>query len=385
MFKFIDLFAGIGGFHQAMRDLGGECVFASEIDKYAIDTYMKNYNIDANCDITKVNSEDIPKHDVLCAGFPCQAFSKAGKQLGFEDKTKGTLFFEIIRILKYHKPKYIILENVKNLITHDKGNTIKVIEENLDNVGYNFKIVGMSPHQLGTPQLRERVYVLGVRKDIYDEELKFKLPKEDVKDYEEILEEETEEGYNISEHEEEVLRCWDEFYYGIKEDVIGFPIWSFEFGSTESLDELPEWKANICNKNRNLYQNNKEFIDEWLKRWNNLENFSQSEKKLEWQAGRHISSIWDGFVTYRPSGIRVKKPTYFPTLVALVQIPIIGKYKRKLTVREVGRLQGFPDDFVYNENQYQAYKQFGNSVNVDCVKYLAKQLFEQCDGDINNN
>ena len=169
-FKFIDLFAGIGGFHQAMEQLGGKCVFASEIDKYAIETYNKNYGINADCNIREVNEKDIPKHEVLCAGFPCQAFSKAGKQLGFKDETKGTLFFEIERILKYHKTKYIILENVRNLVSHDSGNTWKTIYKHLKDIGYRLtpKPIILSPHQLGVPQLRERVVILG----IYDPENK---------------------------------------------------------------------------------------------------------------------------------------------------------------------------------------------------------------------
>ena len=121
-FKFIDLFSGIGGFHQAMTELGGECVLASEINKYSIETYFENYGIDSNIDITKLKENDIPYHDVLCAGFPCQAFSKAGAQNGFED-TRGTLFFEIERILKHSRPKFIMLENVRNLVSHDHGKT----------------------------------------------------------------------------------------------------------------------------------------------------------------------------------------------------------------------------------------------------------------------
>ena len=114
-FTFIDLFSGIGGFHQAMHQLNGKCLLSSEIDNYAIDTYMDNYGINSANDITKIKDEEFPKHDVLCAGFPCQAFSKAGKQLGFADQTKGTLFFQIVRILKNQnvRPDYIILENVR--------------------------------------------------------------------------------------------------------------------------------------------------------------------------------------------------------------------------------------------------------------------------------
>ena len=130
-FKFIDLFCGIGGFHQAMADLGGECVYASDIDADCRKTYERNYGIKPDGDITKVDAADIPVHDVLCGGFPCQAFSKAGKRLGFADPTKGTLFFDIMRIAKYHNPKYMLLENVRNLASHDGGNTWRVIHDSI--------------------------------------------------------------------------------------------------------------------------------------------------------------------------------------------------------------------------------------------------------------
>lgn len=380
-FTFIDLFAGIGGFHQAMSNLGGTCVMASEIDEYAIKTYRRNYGIESEKDITKINEKDVPDHDVLCGGFPCQSFSKAGKQMGFEDKTKGTLFFDIARILKEKKPSYIILENVRNLLSHDNKNTWNVIEETLSDIGYNIKPVIMSPHQLGIPQLRERVYILGVKKTIYEGELLFDIP--DKKDKSKlnaykagIFDEKVDSKYSISEHEEKVLRCWDEFYKGINLKVIGFPIWSFEFKETYDLNKLPAWKAEFCKKNRKLYNENKKFIDRWLVKWDNLKDFTITEKKFEWQAGKSISTIWDGFIQFRPSGIRVKRPDAFPALVAMVQIPIIGKLKRRLTPREAARLQSFPETFIPDDNDFQAYKQFGNAVNVNCVEYLAKRLFK---------
>ena len=163
-FTFIDLFSGIGGFHQAMTRLGGRCVFASEIDNFCNETYKKNYGINSAVNIKEVNEKtDIPPHEVLCAGFPCQAFSKAGKQQGLEDETRGTLFFDIARILRYHHPKYIILENVRNLVAHDKQNTWKVIRRTLIECGYRLteKPLILSPHQFGIPQLRERVIILG--------------------------------------------------------------------------------------------------------------------------------------------------------------------------------------------------------------------------------
>lgn len=379
-FKFIDLFSGIGGFHQAMTKLGGRCVLASEIDPYAIETYKQNYGIDSNKDINNIKNNEIPEHEVLCAGFPCQTFSKAGKQLGFMDKTKGTLFFQIARILENTNPPYIILENVRNLMSHDHKNTWNVIKETLNELGYNIKPVIMSPHQLGIPQLRERVYILGIRKDLYDGELIFELPDKDkttLNAYNSgIFDEKVDEKYNISSHKEDVLNCWNEFYNGINLKIIGFPIWSSEFGKTYSLDEYPSWKIDFCQKNRDLYLSNKSFIDKWLKKWNYLNDFTPTERKFEWQAGTSINSIWDGYIQFRPSGIRVKRPDAFPALVAMVQIPVIGKYKRILTPREAARLQSFPDSFIPNSNDHQAYKQFGNAVNVNCVEYLAKQLFK---------
>src|SRR5574344_1161425 len=167
-FKYIDLFCGIGGFHQAMSDLVGKCVYSSDIDADCRKTYERNYGIKPDGDITKVEAEDIPEHDVLCGGFPCQAFSKAGKRLGFADETKGTLFFDICRILKHHQPKYALLENVRNLASHDHGNTWKVIHDNLDELGYNVidEPVIFSPHYIGVPQHRERVFIMCVRKDL---------------------------------------------------------------------------------------------------------------------------------------------------------------------------------------------------------------------------
>ncbi len=383
-FKFIDLFSGIGGFHQAMEQLGGTCVFSSDIDKYAIETYRDNYGIDSNYNIRDVKEEDIPKHDVLCAGFPCQTFSKAGKQKGFKDETKGTLFFEIERILAYHKTKYIILENVRNLVSHDHGNTWKTIYSHLKKLGYRLtpQPLIISPHQLGVPQLRERVVILGVydpensKKDLdinFSELNKF-VSKDENSIYSIIENRRVEEKYYITEREKYVLGAWDSFYKGIKNNIIGFPIWYDYFKKIPDKD-MPTWKQEFVKKNNQLYKDNKEFIDQWSKQYNYLKDFTPTQRKFEWQAGDSINTLWDGLIQIRPSGVRVKKPTCFPALVALVQIPIIGKYKRRLTVREAARLQSFPDDFKPNKNDQQAYKQFGNAVNVDVIKTAAIALF----------
>jgi len=383
-FTFVDLFAGIGGFHLAMHKLDGKCVFACEWDKDAQQTYAENYGIVPEGDITKINEKDIPKHDVLCAGFPCQAFSKAGKQLGFADETKGTLFFDVERILKYHKTKYIILENVRNLVAHDKGNTWKTIHSHLIKLGYRLtpKPLIVSPHYFGIPQLRERVVVLG----LYDPKnahlpLRISLPKPRSKtdcSLDKILEKDNHDlCYRLTDDEIEIINTWDEFYHGIKERVIGFPIWVDWFKTPPPPPgEMPEWKRKFVQKNNRLYANNKAFIDKWLLRHHNLEGFTPTMRKMEWQCGTSISSAWEAFLQMRPSGLRIKRPDCAPALVAIVQVPIIGKYRRRMTLREAARLQSFDDVFIPNHNKHQAYKQFGNAVNVEVIRQCAKKLFQ---------
>ena len=380
-FRFIDLFAGVGGFHIAMGRLGGQCVFASEIDPYAVATYKSNFGIEPFGDIRSVDERVIPAHDVLCAGFPCQAFSKAGKQEGFDD-TRGTLFFEIKRILKHHQPKYIVLENVRNLASHDGGRTWKVISENLKELGYIIteKPLIVSPHQVGVPQLRERVFILGVHSSATKlRKLHFEIPPShrNQTDGAIVLNGKADRRFAISNYEEYVLSAWDEFIQGVGRLKLGFPIWANEFGKDYDLSNLPTWKAGFVQKNRMLYSQNKVFIDKWLKKYNYLSEFVQTHTKFEWQAGEHIDTVWKGIIQFRPSGIRVKRPTEFPALVAMVHIPVVGWEKRRLTPREVANLQSFPENYIINSNAQQAYKQFGNAVNVKVVEFLAKQLFMQ--------
>lgn len=386
-FKFIDLFCGIGGFHQAMESLGGECVFASDIDEDCRKTYEANYGIKPSGDITKIEASEIPSHDVLCGGFPCQAFSKAGNRLGFDDPTKGTLFFDICRILEYHKPKYALLENVRNLASHDKGNTWKVIYHKLDELGYNLltEPVIFSPHYIGIPQHRERVYIMCVRKDI-GEVPPFQFSKKQMPpcSIDSILQKDNDicniEDYRISSDMENLIDLWNEFIQTIKvEKLPGFPIWTerlCELNPNEDLSQYPAWKKNFILKNNELYINNREFIDMWLKKAKENPLFFGAKAKLEWQAGQtNQPNIWNQIFQIRPSGIRVKVNTYFPALVAIVQTSIIGSRKRFLTPRECANLQSFPNSFQPDVKQQQAYKQFGNAVNVECVKLFAKHMF----------
>ena len=377
-FRFIDLFCGIGGFHQALSSFGGECVFAAEIDKDCIDVYLKNYGLDAAHDMTKVEAKRVPTHEILCGGFPCQAFSKAGKQAGVND-TRGTLFFEIERLLRYHRPQFILLENVRNLVSHDDGRTWKIITDVLKDIGYRLTAdpLILSPHQFGVPQLRERVYIVGkYEPDNVGEPLDISFSdlkgKEDLSIYDILEDEPVSENCRISDEELKVLTAWDEFYQGINLKVIGFPVNTSYFHYSEDISVLPEWKQSHILRNQKLYRDNKKFIDGWLKKWNNLEDFTPTHRKFEWQCGTKVKSVFDALIQMRPSGVRVKVPTAIPALVAMVQIPIIGKYRRRLTTRECARLQSFPDSFKLCSNRFQALKQFGNSVNVNVLQAIFK-------------
>ena len=161
--------------------------------------------------------------------------------------------------------------------------------------------------------------------------------------------------------------------------VVGFPIWVEWFKTPPPpKGEMPEWKRSFVEKNNRLYMNNKAFIDRWLIKHNNLESFTPTMRKMEWQCGDSVTSAWDAFLQMRPSGLRIKRPDCAPALVAIVQVPIIGKYRRRMTLREAARLQSFDDKFIPNINKHQAYKQFGNAVNVEVIKYCAQKLFEAC-------
>jgi DNA (cytosine-5)-methyltransferase 1 len=389
--NYIDLFSGIGGFHLAMNKYNGKCVFSAEINKPAVSTYQKNFNMDSYNDVTKIKPEDLPDYDLMCAGFPCQSFSKAGNQKGFEEN-RGTLFFDMLRMLKYrvdnHNPvKYILFENVRNLITHDNKNTYNVIMSNLHKLGYitNNEPIIASPHHLNIPQLRERTFILGIHESFIKNKskinlnVKFSNKKHITSAYSILNKYRVPNKYYISDYENKVLTAWDEFYKGIKEKVIGFPIWSVYFNRKSNYHEpnsteYPNWKQTFIKKNLELYDNNKTFIDGWLKKYNYLNDFVRTHTKFEWQCGNNCSSIWEGLIQFRPSGIRVKRPTEFPALVAMVHIPIIGKHKRRITPSEVAQLQSFPDDFIIHNNDKEAYKQFGNSVNVKVVKFMINKL-----------
>ena len=386
-FRFIDLFCGVGAFHQAMTRLGGECVFACDIDPQCRKTYADNYGIVPAADITAVDENDIPEHDVLCAGFPCQAFSKAGKRLGFADETKGTLFFDVCRIIQRHRPEFVILENVRNLASHDRGNTWRTIYESLCELGYSLsrEPVIFSPHYLGIPQHRERVFIVCRRKDM-GKVPEFCFNPDNIPEcsIDSVLQDDDEieniDRYRLKDSMVELIDDWNMFIreLGCRENL-SFPVWTEAFRKFDDreLEAMPVWKRNITVRNAELYVRNRKFIDSWIKDAMECPKFFGAKAKLEWQAGAidSESDIWKNIMQFRPSGLRVKHGTYFPALVAITQTSIIGQRRRFMTPRECGRIQSFPDSFIMNGSDAVAYRQFGNSINVEVAGLFARFMF----------
>lgn len=404
--RFVDIFAGIGGFHQALESLGCECVCASEIDQKCVEIYKKNFpNTKVVGDINK-NYKKLPEFDILCGGFPCQPFSKAGKQEGFNDLKRGNLFYVLMDIIKLHPEcKFVLLENVKNLA--DNTQNWNLIQEALQKL--NFYVTDLpiilSPHQFGIPQIRERVYILGIRKDIRDinklpngsihlNDLKRLFLKNDYcrdGDARSILENNVDKSFCLSQEQQNILNMWYEFKVGTNFESLGVPIWAeyFGYGLTDRrfetfrdhkgqrVGDMPKWKQRFVRKNRNFYLQHREFIDDWIQRYDVL-NLPLLYQKLEWNCGQE-RNLQETIIQFRQSGIRIKKMNYFPALVAINNTPIIYDYGlqsfRKITPREAANLQSFNVNYNLDDNP-AIYKQLGNAVNVEIIKRLAKKLFD---------
>lgn len=401
-FTFIDLFAGIGGFRIAMNNYSKHsiCLYASEINKQAARTYELNFSQKPLGDIREIDPIKMgyKAPDVICGGFPCQTFSKGGSQAGFKD-SRGTLFREIIRIINSYednkKPKILILENVQNLISHDSGNTWRTIKHEISLSGYNVidKPIVVAPKDVDVPQLRNRAIILAVRNDIYDGpiDLGFERKKQSGILLNEIIDNnissEELKKYSLSDEQIKLLKCWDDFISIIPRDkrVIGFPIWTDEFGKTYSLKHLPDWKQSIINKNRSLYNDYKEEIDKWFEKWKVRESITSTNRKFEWQAGKDMNSVFDGIIQFRTSGIRVKRLTESPALVAMDHRPIYGPEKRYLTPTEGLKLQSFPISYKFDENDKEIFKQLGNAVNVKVIETMFRLFVSYIDrmrGDV---
>lgn len=398
-FRFVDLFAGIGGFHLALEQLGGTCVLASEIDPDCQLVYGRAFPTTPLVgDIRDISRrpQAIPEHDVLAAGFPCQPFSKSGFQLGLRDRIRGTLFFEIMEVVRARHPRFVILENVRNIAGPRHRDTWRTVVQSLREEGYAVadNPLVFSPHRLspelnGAPQVRERVFILAayvgasgnasLPPAIKSEALARWSPRnwnildylDDDKDIPDI------DRYRLREQELHWLEAWNDFIQRLpREQLPGFPIWVGAFKRRPDVGhDIPGWKANFNSKNAALYREHKKWIDRWVREWK-VRNFPPSRQKFEWQARGMEPDIWQLVAHLRPSGIRVKPPTYLPALVAITQTSIIGSRRRRITPREAARLQSFPDDFELHPIDAIAYRQLGNAVNVGVAKYVARALMD---------
>lgn len=402
--KFIDLCCGIGGFHQALTNIGMECVMACDINKECRDNYEQNYKIKPLGDLTKINVETIPSFDVLCAGFPCQPFSKAGEQKGFDDE-RGNIFFDICKIVAYHNPKYIILENVRNLTTHDDGNTWDVIKSSIDKLNYNTyeNPVILNTLYFGVPQSRERVVILCKRKDLGELNELPTITKKNIKvtSLESIVDNEYDEKYKISGKMKVTEEVWNEFLDICNQNVISipkFPIWTDWWDSngentsvtkynkklTEAENKIAIKKAqdkfykkykNWIDKNREFYNENKSLLHPWLIKSRQNDLWIGAVRKMEWQTGSDNLNMSQVLWSPRGSGVRIKNIDYSPTLVAMASmIPIYGPQSRYLTPRECARLQSFPENYIIHPDDKVSYSQFGNAVNVKMIERSARFL-----------
>ena len=380
-FKFIDLFSGIGGFHQALSSFGSQCVLACDIDAACRKNYKLNYDIEPLSDVKKIDIKTMPDFDILCGGFPCQPFSNAGNKSTFDDD-RGLLFDEIIKIAIYKKPKFMFLENVKHILKVGDGDVLKYIKQKIDSADYHLQLFKMSPHEYGIPQQRERIYFVCVRKDIYNGK-DIQIIKPEVKiDFKKYLDTSVDKKYNIQEDIKECLEVWDEM---IKIFAVGEKISptilineNYNNHSKEDYDNYPKWKQDYITKNKPLIKKYKKQFDKWYSKHKDILKKKEIFGKLEWQVGviKENDSIFNYFIQIRQSGIRVKKAQYFPTLVAISQIPIYGKECRYITPKECSRLQSFPESYKIDSSDKVAYKQFGNAVNVSNVKTVIESTFK---------
>lgn len=316
-FTFIDLFAGLGGFRIALESLGAKCIYSSEWDKHVSQVYTENFGDVPDGDITKVDENNIPEHDILCAGFPCQAFSISGKQLGFED-SRGTLFFDVARIVKAKKPKVVFMENVKNFASHDSGKTLLVVKSIIEELGYKFYQKVLNAMDYGIPQKRERIYMVCFRNDL--DIKKFNFPK----------------SFSLQKHVEDFL-----------------------FRDESLVEHL--------------------YIQRSDTYFNGAEDDKYSTKPIRLGI---VNKGGQGERIYSTKGIAITLSANGGGIFAKTGGYLVNGKTRKLHPRECARLMGFPEDYKISKSPNQAYKQFGNSVVVDVLQLIAQEIGKAMGVDI---
>ncbi len=381
--RFIDLFAGLGGFHVGLTAIGHRCVFACELDEGLRAVYKKNFGIAPAGDLREVRNAEIPAHDILCAGFPCQPFSKAGAQDGFDCIRNGTLFDEVARIVAHHRPEFVILENAPNLKRHNEGRTWQIIYDRLKELGYATDADQYSPHEFGIPQIRQRILIVARRKSLggFEWPQRPENPKPSLRA---ILDRRPASARQLSSQVVQCLETWQEFLDRIPQDepLPSWPIWSMEFGAAYPFEEstphaigagglriyrgchgaklsakafpnpftglpshgrtpqeqFPLWKQHFIRANRAFYQKHKARLVDWMPK---ILEFPPSLQKFEWNCQGEPRDVWKLVIQFRASGVRVKRPDTSPSLVAMTttQVPIIGWEGRYMTARECARLQ----------------------------------------------
>ena len=404
--KFIDLCCGIGGFHQALKSMGMECVLACDIDEKCRQNYHENYGIQPKGDLSQIPIHDIPHFNVLCAGFPCQPFSKAGQQNGFHDQ-RGNIFFEICKIIQHHNPEYIILENVRNLTSHDKGNTWAVIKSSIEKLNYytyNEPVILNTLH-FSVPQSRERVVILCKRKDLGELPPLPSIGRDNIQEtsLSTIIQKNANKKYKLNPKMNATKNIWDEFLSILSSNntpVPKFPIWTDWWDSDGNNTSVTKQNINLSpqenteiiqkkqkdfyekyknwiDKNRQFYNQHKALLEPWLQKSRQNSLWQGAVRKMEWQVRTDNLNMSQVLWSPRGSGVRIKDLNYSPTLVAMASmIPIYGPESRQLTPRECARLQSFPENYIIHPEDKFAYKQFGNAVNVKMIEKCARFLIQ---------